>query len=204
MFRGKFLALMVKAWENKELKMNGKDARILQKGNFMDLKKKLYKINWGVNIQSSKGNPEKILEYLSRYIFRVAISNNRIQKVENGVVHFWWKDYKNNSKKGVMKLPVNEFIRRFLLHILPPKFLKVRNYGIFASAGKKDNIALAIQRIEERRKEQDEEDLEDGNFPFERNHKKWEELMGLVQSLGEPNCPKCGDGTMRYSGPALE
>ena len=80
----------------------------------------------------------------------------------------------------------------------------MRHYGIFASAGKKNNIALAKQLIEERRKEQAQEELEDGCPPFESSHEKWDELMNIVQSLDQPNCPKCGEGTMRYNGPALE
>ena len=91
-----------------------------------------------------------------------------------------------------MELPANEFIRRFLLHLLPPKF------------SKKNKIALAKQLIEERRKEQAQEELEDGCPPFESSHEKWDELMNIVQSLDQPNCPKCGEGTMRYNGPALE
>jgi hypothetical protein len=86
------------------------------------------------------GGPEQVLEYLGRYTHRVAISNNRIQRIENGRVFFTWKDYRDNDKVKETSLEVFEFIRRFLLHVLPPEFFKIRYYGILSSRNKRTKL----------------------------------------------------------------
>jgi hypothetical protein len=83
-----------------------------------------------------------VLEYLGRYTHRVAISNHRLVQAENGLVSFKWRDYRDGSKEKVMTLSAQEFIRRFLLHILPPGFTKIRHYGFLASAVKASKLAL--------------------------------------------------------------
>jgi hypothetical protein len=82
------------------------------------------------------------LEYLGRYTHRVAISNHRIVSLKDGQVSFKWRDYRENGKEKIMTLPVFEFIRRFLLHVLPRGFTKIRHYGFLASAVKKIKLAL--------------------------------------------------------------
>lgn len=86
---------------------------------------KLYLKPWVVNIQKPLGSPEKILEYLSHYVFRVAISDRRIIHVKDGKVLFSWKDYRSGGFRKML-LDIDEFIRRFLLHTLPQGFFKVR------------------------------------------------------------------------------
>lgn len=82
-----------------------------------------------------------MVEYLGRYTHRVAIFNNRILKLENGIVTFRWRDYRDNKQKN-MKLAVEEFIRRFLLHILPNGFTKIRHYGLLSSVNKSKRLKL--------------------------------------------------------------
>jgi len=82
------------------------------------------------------------VEYLGRYTHRVAISNNRILKLENGQVSFKWRDYKDGSQWKVMSISAEEFIRRFLLHILPPGFMKIRHFGFLSSRGKQTKLPL--------------------------------------------------------------
>ena len=94
------------------------------------------------------GNPEKILEYLSRYVFRIAIADRRILEVKDGKVLFSWKDYRSGRFRQ-MKLDIDEFIRRFLLHVLPKGFFKVRYYGIFSSRYRKQNILMCKTMLEQ-------------------------------------------------------
>ena len=115
-----------------------------------------------VNIQAPFGKPEKVLEYLSRYVFRIAITDKRIKEVKDGKVKFSWKDYRTGLFSE-MRLDVDEFIRRFLLHILPKGFFKVRYYGIFSSRNRKQNIETAKQLLAQENENKKEEAMEDGN-----------------------------------------
>jgi predicted Zn-ribbon and HTH transcriptional regulator len=101
------------------------------------------KSEWVVYAKHPFGGPEAVLAYLSRYTHRVAISNHRLVSAEAGTVAFRWKDYriKHGSQQKVMRLATDEFIRRFLIHVLPDGFHRIRHYGLLASASRKANIA---------------------------------------------------------------
>ena len=131
-FRGKFLYMLKQEKEKGELDFHGKLAGIKGPVQFNSFLTPLYAKDWVVNVQKPMGNPEKILEYLSRYVFRIAITDRRILEVRDGKVRFSWKDYRTGRFRE-MKLDIGEFIRRFLLHVLPKGFFKVRYYGIFSS-----------------------------------------------------------------------
>ena len=120
-FQGKFLDMLKKAYLNGKIKFKGKLSAIAEKKQFFRFIDLLYQKNWVVNIQKPFGKPEKILEYLSRYVFRIAITDRRIIEVKNGKVRFSWKDYRTGRHRQ-MTLDIYEFIRRFLLHILPKGF----------------------------------------------------------------------------------
>ena len=97
------------------------------------LRKKLYNLQWVVYAKQPFGGPEQVIEYLGRYSHKVAISNHRIKDVSEGKVSFSYKDYASGGQQKLMTLDATEFIRRFCLHILPPKFMKIRHYGFLAS-----------------------------------------------------------------------
>ena len=110
----------------------------------------LYNKTWIAYIEPPKGNPENVVEYVGKYSFRVAISNERIKNVEDDKVTFEYKDYKDNSKIKEMTISCEEFIRRFLLHVLPDNFTKIKHYGLLSNRNKKNNIRfywLLISRI---------------------------------------------------------
>jgi hypothetical protein len=88
------------------------------------------------------GGPRQVLKYLARYTHRVAISNQRLVSLENGRVTFRWKNYARASEPATMTLKAEEFIRRFLLHILPKGFVKVRHFGFLANRSRRDNVIL--------------------------------------------------------------
>lgn len=102
----------------------------------------LYSKEWIVYCKKPFGNAEKVVSYLGRYTHRVAISNNRILRADDDTVTFSWRDYRDDNRNKVMSLQTFEFIRRFLTHVLPCGFRKIRHYGIFASRDKFKRIKL--------------------------------------------------------------
>ena len=143
LFKGKFLYYLKREFNNINTKFN--DIKSFNK--FLE---PLYNKTWITYVEPPKGSPENVIEYVGRYSFRVAISNDRIKKIKNGKVTFEYKDYKDNSKIKFMTITCEEFIRRFLLHILPDNFTKIKHYGILSNRNKKNNIKLCkllISRI---------------------------------------------------------
>lgn len=134
LFKGKFLAMLKQARNEGTLKFEGEIKPLLQQKNFQALIDLLYdkKKKWVVYTNPSLKNSAQIINYLGRYTHRVAISNDRILNIDDESVTFKWKDYKDNANQKIMKLPAQEFIRRFLLHVLPKAFCKIRYYGIYA------------------------------------------------------------------------
>ena len=100
-----------------------------------ELKEKIYKKKWVVYAKRPFASPNHVIEYLGRYTHKVAISNHRLLDVDHDVT-FKWKDYRNGAKVGDMSLTLSEFIRRFALHILPHKFVRIRHYGILSFHGR--------------------------------------------------------------------
>ena len=134
LFRGKFMDALRKMRRN----IQGLE----DDGVWCSLTNTLYAKDWYVYCKRPFKTCRSVLQYLGRYTHRVAISNHRIISINDGVVSFKWRDYKNGSKEKVMTLAADEFIRRFLLHILPPGFTKIRHYGFLASAVKGKKLAL--------------------------------------------------------------
>lgn len=198
-FRGKFLDLLKKQYTNEKLTCKGSLSCLSTKGKFFSLCAKLYDIEWVVNIQAPLGKPEKVLEYLSRYVFRVAITDRRIIEVKDHKVHFSWKDYRSGLFRE-MTLDVDEFIRRYLLHILPKGFFKVRYYGIFSSRYRKLNIATARELLIQESELLKEQDLEDGRHLWLKQDSIWDEIRDKIKAYKKPNCPLCKKGNMVFAG----
>jgi hypothetical protein len=198
-FRGKFLDLTKQAYMKGELQCKGAINGLNEKTSFARFTDKLYKMEWVVNIQPPFANPQKVLEYLSRYVFRIAITERRIIGLEDSKVVFRLKDYRTGLYR-TMKLDVFEFIRRFLLHSLPKAFLKVRYYGIFANRYKKENIAAIKNILEQDKQLQDTEDLEDGRLVWQKQDTIWNEIFLMIKKYKKANCPCCGIGRMMFAG----
>lgn len=198
-FRGKFLDMLNQKKENGELEFHGKLSGIKGPVQFKRYLAPLYKKDWVVKVQKPMGSPERILEYLSRYVFRIAITDRRIIAVENGKVEFSWKDYRT-GRFHRMKLDIDEFIRRFLLHVLPKGFLKVRYYGIFSSRNRKENIELAKRLLAGETETQTGEALEDGLRVWQKQGTVWDEISQAIRNYRQPNCPVCKKGRMRFAG----
>jgi hypothetical protein len=102
----------------------------------------LFDKNWVVFAKQAFGGPKQVIKYLGRYTHRTAISNDRILKVNDREVTFTWKDYHNNYARQTASLPGEEFLRLFCMHILPPEFTRIRNYGFLSSASKTKSLAI--------------------------------------------------------------
>ena len=137
-FRGKFLYYLKK----EKLEFYGKNEYLNNKQNFDELMSKMYNKEWISYCKPPFENAKSVIKYLGRYTHRVAISNERILSEENGEVTFKYRDYKDNNKMKEMTLKAEEFIRRFLMHILPPGFMKIRHYGLLGNRNKKTKLAV--------------------------------------------------------------
>lgn len=132
-FRGKFLYLLKQAYYEGKLNFFNEAAKLALKGNFLSLVDRLYRHNWVVFCKKPFKTPAHVVRYLVRYTHRVAIGNSRIQSFDGQSVSFSWKDYKDGGKSKVMVLDTAEFTRRFLQHVLPDRFVKIRHYGLLCS-----------------------------------------------------------------------
>jgi len=183
-FRGKFIEQMEKAFQQNDLIFPGKIADIETDAGFRKLKKQLFSKEWVVYSKQPFGGPKQVLEYLGRYTHRVAISNNRILDMGNDTVTFSYKDRKNDNAKITMPLNANEFIRRFLLHTLPKKFMRIRHCGFLANRCKKGDL-LKCRKI-----------LGQNNIPDNLSNKSAKELMLELTGLDISTCPFCKKGKL--------
>ena len=141
-FRNVFLVYLREAFEAGKLKFHGEMAELAQEPAFETFCEKAKRIKWVVFAKPPFGGAEQVLKYLARYTHRVAISNQRLLSMEDGKVRFEYKDYADGSQVKVMELDATEFIRRFLLHILPSGFVRIRQFGFLANRARKKKLAI--------------------------------------------------------------
>lgn len=141
LFRGKFLDMTRRAFTKGRLSFQGELARLNDEEAFAAHLQLAYTTSWVVYAKKPFGGPKQVLKYLARYTHRVAISNRRIVSLRDGQVRFRWKDYARGSKKRIMTLDAVEFIRRFLLHVLPKGFVRIRHFGFLANACRRQELA---------------------------------------------------------------
>jgi len=145
----------------------------------------LYHKKWVVYAKEPFAGPEKLIGYLGRYVKRIAISNDRIVSIdrENKRVAFRWRDYADDNRSKVMWLSFEEFIRRFLQHILPKRFSKVRYYGLFANRDKTKRLAKCLKALGKRPKPK----------PVMTT---WQERFYRLTGIDPTRCSCCGQGKM--------
>lgn len=129
LFRRLFLELLSQAHQAKSLQFFNALAGLVEPQAFAAYLAPARMTEWVVYAKPPFGGPERVLEYLGRYTHRVALANSRLATFSDGIVAFQWKDYRHDSERKVMRLPVDEFIRRFLLHVLPSGLQRIRHYG---------------------------------------------------------------------------
>ena len=149
LFRGLFMDKLSAAYRAGELQFFGKHARLIDPRAFAAYLAPLWNTKWVVYCKRPFGGPKEVLRYLARYTHRVAISNRRLIACDQKGVTFKWKDYRREGRERyqVMTLATHEFIRRFLIHVLPAGFHRIRYYGLLASGKRADNIARARELL---------------------------------------------------------
>lgn len=139
-FRGKFVQQLKAAYRQGKLQFHGELAPLNKPQLFETLIDHSVRDDWVVYCKRPFGGPRQVLKYLARYTHRVAIANSRLMSYKNGIVRFWWKDYRHGGQTQVMALTDVEFIRRFLQHVLPAGFVRIRHHGFLANRNRGDNL----------------------------------------------------------------
>jgi hypothetical protein len=142
MFRGKFLALLGIAFRKGKLRLLGTIEHLKNPTGFDRFLRQLRSMTWVVYARAPFGGPEHVIKYLARYTHRVAISNGRLISLQDGQVTFRWRDSADGNQQKLMTIDAIEFIRRFLLHVLPRGFVKIRHFGLLANRNRRNALAL--------------------------------------------------------------
>ena len=146
-FRGKFVAALKRAYRNNELCLPGALKPLVQEKAFRSFLSSLFRQDWRVYAKPPFGGALHVFHYLARYTHRVAISNHRLIAFTDGKVTFRWKDYARGGKQRLMTLTAEEFLRRFLQHVLPPRFVRIRFFGFLAPRKRGELLPLCRQRL---------------------------------------------------------
>ena len=181
-FKKRYLKKLRKEFDKGKLCFPGGATQSANRKHFEQLLIKAGKKKWIAYSKAPFGGPEQVLEYLGRYTHRVAITNNRIQSIDNGIVTFSYRDRSDDNKVKELTLPVEEFIRRFLLHILPNGFMKIRYFGFLAHTNKRKSIPLLRQLIGS-----------SAELP-EKIEETVQEMMLRLTGEDISTCPKCKKG----------
>ena len=184
-FKGIYIKGLKQLYKDGDLKFPGDTAKYGAQSGFYRLIKTIRKKKWSGYAKSPCSGPEKVLEYLGRYTHRVAISNYRIKSFKDGRVIFTWKDRSQNNATKEMTLDAVEFIRRFLLHVLPKGFKKIRHFGFLAPRYKTRNIELIRKLTNYECKHEDRPPDE-----------SIQEMMLRITGVDIKACPKCGKGRL--------
>lgn len=190
MFRGKYLAGLERLGEAGELEFRGAAARLREESAFRSLLNGASRGKWIVYSKRPFAGPEQVLEYLSLYTHRVGIGDGRILELdeEAGEVRFRYKDYAAGSKIKRMRLGLGEFLRRYCLHILPPRFVKIRHYGLLANGQRRRRLEIARALIERIRPKRESPPPGESDSAAEEEH---EALSAKI-----PRCPWCGGAAL--------
>ena len=188
-FQRRYLNKLEKAYRKNQLSFNGRVERYRDEKQFMKLLRVLWDTQWITYAKQPFGGPEQVLEYLGRYTHRVAITNNRIIAIEDGTVRFSYRDRSDDNKEKELTVGADEFIRRFLLHVLPCGFTKIRYYGFLAHANKKTCIGL-IRRL-----------IGATTAYAQKLEESVQQMMLRLTGVDICCCPKCGEGTLVYVKP---
>jgi Putative transposase len=146
-FRGKFHEALKRAFHDGKLNFHADLKLLAQPKTFAAWLRPLFRKDWVVYSKRPFGGPEHVLRYLGRYTHRVAISNHRLVSFADGKVTFRWRDSAHSNEQKLMTLSLDEFLRRFLLHLLPEGFMRIRNFGFLANRKRVTTLPLSFQLL---------------------------------------------------------
>src|SRR6266699_2986064 len=188
LFRRLFLHYLRKAFDAGDLQFFSSLESLRMRDAFVRHSAPTQKKDWVVYAKRSFAGPEQVLKYVARYTHRVAISNDRLLGLDDGKVQFRWKDYRDNSRHKTMTLAAEEFIRRFLLHVLPEGFQRIRYYGFLANRYRAEKLALCRQLLQI--------PPPAPNLNVKKDYRdRYQEITGVSLKT----CPQCHHGTMIVS-----
>jgi hypothetical protein len=187
LFRGKFLAGVKEAWKAGGLTL---PEELRDPFALLNLLDRLYRKSWVVYSKPPFGSPEQVLAYLARYTHRVAISNPRLVRLDGDRVTFTYKDYAQGGRKREMTLPAEEFIRRFLLHVLPDGFVRIRYYGLLANRHRAVNLKRCRELLAGAA-------IAGPVAAQASTSESWQARLTRLTGKDPTLCPQCGRGHLR-------
>jgi hypothetical protein len=188
LFRGVFLGKLIAAFEDNRLQFFSELAHLAEKSSFSAYLASLWQIDWVVDCKQPFAGPEQVLRYLSRYTHRVAISDHRLVEVTDGAVAFTWKDYSDGSRIKLMTLSPTEFMRRFLLHVLPDGFQRIRHYGFLANGNRQAKLGRIRELLPAAARQQCGVAIQNPTT----STNEAEAAASTTEDEWQPACPDCG------------
>ena len=185
-FRAKYLAGLHHAFDAGQLTFAGGTADLADHRAFTRFLARLTAIDWVVYAKRPFAGPEQVLEYLGRYTHRVALSNERLVEHQDGRVRFRWKDYADHDRVKILTLEADEFLRRFLLHIVPRGFMRIRHFGLLANRTRRATLTRC-------------RDLLGQPPPDDGPPESVAVLMQRLTGVDLARCPVCGEGRMQIT-----
>jgi hypothetical protein len=186
LFRGKFIDFLKNSFRSGDLAFHGSISQLKKPDHFDAFRRHLYHKKWVVYCKPPFDGPKGVLQYLGRYTHRVAISNNRILKIRDDNVSFLWRDYVDDNRQKTMTLKADEFIRRFLLHILPERYVRIRHFGLLANRNRKKDIASCRKFLGTGKTA----------TPEKARQETWQEQLLRICGIDVTICPVCQKGRM--------
>jgi hypothetical protein len=184
-FRRLYLRYLEQVYTAGQLQFHGELQRLSDRPAFLRYLAPLRKSKWVVYAKPPFGGPERVLDYLGRYTHRVAISNHRLKELKDGLVTFAYKDYKDEQRQKLMTLSTDEFLRRFLLHVLPKGFQRIRHYGLLGNRHRAKNLARCRELL-------------GVPAPITVSQNNFCERYRQLTGQDLLRCPECRQGQMRW------
>jgi hypothetical protein len=185
-FRAKYLDGLQRAHDAGQLTFAGGTAHLAGRGAFAAFVGQLRAVDWIVYAKRPFAGPEQVLDYLGRYTHRVALSNDRLVDHRDGCVRFRWKDYADHDRIKVLTLDADEFLRRFLLHVVPRGFMRIRHFGLLANRTRRATLTRC-------------RDLLGQPPPADAPPESAAVLLLRLTGLDLARCPVCGEGRMQIT-----
>lgn len=185
-FRAKYLAALRRAFATGQLRFADGTADLADRHAFTALLGRLRAVNWIVYAKRPFAGPDQVLSYLGRYTHRVALSNDRLIEHRDGRVRFRWKDYAHHDRVKILTLQAHEFLRRFLLHIVPRGFTRIRHFGLLANRTRRETLTRCRSLLGQ-------------PATHEAPSESTAALMHRLTGIDLERCPICGEGRMQLT-----